>query len=349
VKAVVFAGDGRVEIDDVVEPRVQEPADATVRVTRTSICGSDLHVLDGKTPGMRIGGVIGHEFVGVVSDAGPDVRTHREGGRVLGSFLIACGRCGSCRARRFNFCFDRRSLGTGSLTGDLDGAQAEYVRVPDADVNLHSLDGTFAALDDEEALFAGDILATGVYAADLAGAAASMRTVVIGAGPVGLFCALAARRRGTRVFVLDSDAERVRFATETLGLDAAVPDDSAEDTVAKFFDNEQADAVMEAVGAAAAFRSAMRCVRDGGRVVVVGVYGAERFDLPMGMSWVRGLQIVFSGMSNVQAHWAESLHAVMKGEIEPTKLITHHLPLDEAPEGYDLFRSRRAIKVVLTP
>jgi threonine dehydrogenase-like Zn-dependent dehydrogenase len=235
------------------------------------------------------------------------------------------------------------------LTGDLAGAQAEYVRVPDADVNLHSLDGTFAALNDEEALFAGDILATGVYAAVLAGAGASTRAVVIGAGPVGLFCALAARRRGARVLVLDQDAERVRFAVETLGLDAAVPGDDAEHTVAKFFGNELADVVTEAVGAPGAFRSAMRCVRDGGRVVVVGLYGSERYDLPMGMSWIRGLQIVFSGMSNVQAHWEESLGAVMEGEIEPTKLITHHLPLDEAPEGYDLFRSRRAMKVVLKP
>jgi threonine dehydrogenase-like Zn-dependent dehydrogenase len=349
MKAVVFAGEGRVEIDDVPDPRVQEPTDALVRVTRTSICGSDLHVLDGKTPGMRIGGVIGHEFVGIVSAAGADLRAHREGHRVLGSFLIACGRCGSCLARRFNFCSSRRSLGTGTLTGDLAGAQAEFVRVPDADVNLHSLDGTFAALDDEEALFAGDILATGVYAADLAEPSSSTRAVVIGAGPVGLFCALAARRRGARILVLDQDAERVRFGVETMGLDAAVPGDNAEDTVAKFFDNELADVVIEAVGAPGAFRSAMRCARDGGRVVVVGVYGAERYDLPMGMSWVRGLQIVFSGMSNVQAHWEESLGAVMNGDIEPTKLITHHLPLDEAPEGYDLFRSRRAMKVVLKP
>lgn len=343
MKAVVFAGEGRVEIDDVNEARVLDPADAVVKVSLTSICGSDLHVLDGKTPGMRVGGVIGHEFVGVVADAGHDVASHRKGERVLGSFLIACGRCESCRARRFNFCSNRRSLGTGRLTGDLDGAQAEYVRVPDADVNLRRLEGAFAALDDEQALFAGDILATGVYAAVLADISESTRAVVVGAGPVGLFCALAARRRGADVLVLDNDSDRVRFASEELGLDSAVPGDTA------VANGALADVVIEAVGSGSAFRSAMRCARDGGRVVVVGVYGAERYDLPMGMSWVRGLQIVFSGMGNVQAHWEQSLRAVLAGDIDPTKLITHRLPLDEAVEGYDLFRSRRALKVVLTP
>jgi threonine dehydrogenase-like Zn-dependent dehydrogenase len=349
MKAVVFAGDGRVEVDDVPEPRIEEPSDAIVRVTRTSICGSDLHVLNGKTPGMRIGSVIGHEFVGVVTAAGAGIGSVRDGQRVLGSFLIACGRCDACLAHRFNFCSSRRALGLGTLTGDLDGAQAEYVRVPDADVNLRGLDQDFEALDDEEALFAGDILGTGMYAADLAGASDTMRVVVIGAGPVGIFCALAARRRDATVFVLDHDADRVRFAVEELGLDAATPGDAAGEVVASFYDGDLADVVIEAVGVTDAFRSAMRCARDGGRIVVVGVYGAERYALPMGMSWVRGLQIVFSGMGNVQAHWGEALTAVRDGAIEPKKLITHRLPLDDAPRGYEMFRSRQALKVVLEP
>ena len=349
MKAVVFAGEDRVEVDDVPEPSVVEPSDAVVRVTKTSICGSDLHVLSGKTPGMRVGGVIGHEFVGIVSSAGAGVAAHRDGQRVLGSFLIACGRCTNCRSRRFNFCSSRRALGLGTLTGDLNGAQAEYVRIPDADVNLHGLDRDWHGLDDEDALFAGDILGTGMYAAELARASTSIRVVVIGAGPVGIFCALAARYRGADVFVLDNDTDRVRFAVDELGLDAATPDDAAEDAVAKFYGGALADVVVEAVGVTDAFRSAMRCARDGGRIVVVGVYGAERYALPMGMSWVRGLQIVFSGMGNVQAHWEESLSAVANGDLDPTKLITHRLALEDAPAGYELFRTRRALKVVLTP
>jgi threonine dehydrogenase-like Zn-dependent dehydrogenase len=346
MRAVVFAGPGRVELDDVPRPRVEEPDDAVVRVSRTSICGSDLHLLDGKTPGMPVGGVIGHEFVGVVAGGGPDLEGLREGDRVVGSFLIACGRCSQCRAERFNFCAHRRALGLGPLMGDLAGAQAEYVRVPRAEVNLRALVGPVAGLDDEMALFAGDILATGEYAAELAGR--PEYCVVIGAGPVGVFCALAARRRGARVLVLDGDPGRVRFA-ERLGLAAATPGEAADEVVARATEGAMADVAVEAVGAPAAFRSALRCVRDGGRVVVVGVYGAERYDLPMGMSWARGTQIVFTGMGNVQAHWEGALHAVARGEIDPTQVITHRLPLDEAVEGYELFRSREAMKVVLTP
>jgi threonine dehydrogenase-like Zn-dependent dehydrogenase len=350
MKAVVYAGPGRVALEDVPEPRLVDPADAVVEVKRAAICGSDLHLLDGTPAGMRAGGVIGHEFVGILREAGPRVSKHAEGDRVLGSFLIACGACSACVARRFNHCHNRRALGMGELTGDLDGAQAEQVRVPDADVNLHTLEGDLAAVDDERALFAGDILATGVYAAGLGEVAPGDNVVVLGAGPVGLFCALAAkRRRAGRILVLDTDPGRIEFV-DKLGLDGrSIAEGEAHEIVDEATGGELADVVIEAVGHVGAFRSAMRCTRGGGRVVVVGIYGAERYELPMGMSWVRALQLVFAGMANVQANWDEALEAVAHNEIDPTQLITHRLPLEEAPEGYELFRSRRALKVVLIP
>ncbi len=350
MRAVVFTGDG-VKVDDVAEPTIQEEGDALIAVKKTAICASDLHLLHGKTPGMREGGVIGHEFVGQIVDLGQGVAKHHEDTRVLGSFLIACGECSACVLRRFNYCKNRRALGLGALTGDLDGAQAEMVRVPNADVNLHTLSGGLAGLSDEEALFGGDVLATGFYAAALAGIERDETVVVVGAGPVGMFCAAAAKRLNpARVLILDKDPKRVKFATDKLGLEAIdVSKMDAQAAVAGATNGEMADVGIEAVGLVDAFKDTMKSVRDGGRVTVVGVYGIERYELPMGRVWIRGLDLRFSGMANVQGHWDDALLAVAKGDLDPTAVITHRLSLDEAEKGYELFESREATKVVLTP
>ncbi len=347
----MFADGGTVRVDDVERPSLTDDRDAIVAVRKTAICGSDLHLLDGKTPGMRPGAVIGHEFIGTIAELGDKVIRHYEDTRVLGSFLIACGDCRHCNARRFNFCTNRRALGLGTLTGDLDGAQAEYVRVPNADVNLRSLSGGLSGLTDEEALFGGDILATGFYAAALSDIARGDVVVVIGAGPVGLFCAVAAQKFApAQVMVLDRDPARVKFASDEMGLhaiDVSTTDPQAE--VAAATNGAMADVAIDAVGAVDAVKTGMKCVRDGGRVTVVGVYGTERYELPMGVAWVRGIDLRFAGMANVHAHWDDALLSVAKGQFDPTKAITHRLPLDDAVEGYELFKNRDAMKVVLTP
>jgi threonine dehydrogenase-like Zn-dependent dehydrogenase len=350
LKAVVYAGPDQIRLDDVADPELAEPTDAIVAIRRSAICASDLHLISGKTPGAREGAVIGHEYVGVATEVGTDVARINEGSRVLGSFLIACGDCPACGRRAFNFCHNRRALGLGSLSGDLDGAQAELVRVPKADVNLRMLDGGLAGLTDEEALLGGDIMTTGFYAASLGEIEPSDVVAVVGAGPVGLFCALAAQRANPqKLIVLDVDARRVEFAAG-LGLEAIDTSKTAPDAaVAGATDGALADVVIEAVGHTDALKSALRCARDGGRVVVVGVYGTERYEMPMGVVWVRGLDICFSGMANIQAHWEEALWAAAKGDLDPTAVITHRLPLEEAEKGYELFSSREAMKVVLTP
>lgn len=344
MRAVVFGGTGTVRVDDVPEPKLQDDGDAIVRVARTAICGSDLHLLHGKTPGMREGGVIGHEFVGDVTDGPADL----VGKRVLGSFLIACGSCDFCSQAKFNFCRNRRALGLGALTGDLDGAQAEFVRVPNAALNLKALpDG----LDDEHALFAGDILATGFYAAQISEITSDDIVAIFGAGPVGLFAGLAARRfQPERVLMIDQDPQRVEFAREVYGFEALDTSEMApEAVVAGATEGRMATVAIDAVGAVPAVKSAMKVVRDGGRIAVVGVYGGERYELPMGVAWVRGIDLRFSGMANVQATWDEALTAIANDELDPTKAITHRLPLDDAVEGYSLFESRAAMKVVLEP
>ena len=347
MRAVVYAGEDRVHVDDVPRPAVEDPEDAIVEISLSAICGSDLHLLDGKTPGARRGAVIGHEYVGRVVDVGEGAGM-REGDRVVGSFLIACGSCRECEASRFNFCLNRRALGLGTLTGDLDGAQAEYVRVPNARLNARPLPDD---LDDEHALFAGDILATGFYAAGLGEISPEDAVVIIGAGPVGLCCALAARHRAPRrLLVLDADPKRVAFARERVELEAIeVGETAAEAAVAGATQGAGADVVIDAVGAIPAFKSALRCARDGGRIVVVGVYGAERYELALGRSWVRGLDIRFAGMANVQAHWGHAIAALAAGELDPTRIVTHRLSLEDAEAGYDMFRARDAMKVLLTP
>jgi threonine dehydrogenase-like Zn-dependent dehydrogenase len=295
---------------------------------------------------MRVGGVIGHEFVGVVEASSGNAPS--EGARVLGSFLIACGECTQCLASRFNFCRNRRALGLGTLTGDLDGAQAELVRVPSASLNLRLLSDVGA--EDEQVLFAGDILATGFYAAEVAGAKPGDTIAIIGAGPVGLCSAMALSTKGLgMLLVLDADPHRVEFAIG-LGFDAIdVSEMDAQAAVAGRTQGEMVDAAIDAVGSIPAFKSAMKCARDGGRVAVIGVYGAERYELPMGMAWIRGLDVRFSGMANVHAHWDEAIEEIEAARFDPTSMITHRLPLDEAVEGYRLFAEREAVKVILTP
>ena len=344
MRAAVYGGPGTVRLDEVPDPKILDAGDAIVRVSRTAICGSDLHVLHGKTPGMREGGVIGHEFVGTVTDGPDDV----VGRRVLGSFLIACGSCDFCTSRKFNFCRNRRALGLGALTGDLDGAQAELVRVPNAALNLKALP---EGLDDEHALFAGDILATGFYAASIAEIGPDDVVAIFGAGPVGLFTALAARRLGPeKVLVIDTDPQRVEFAREVYGFEALDTSEMApEAVVARATDGRMATVAIDAVGVVAAVKSAMKVVRDGGRIAVVGVYGAERYEIPMGVAWIRGIDLRFSGMANVQATWDEALSAIAAKELDPTRAITHRMSLDDVVEGYELFESRAAMKVVLEP
>lgn len=352
VRAVVYDGAQGVRVEDVPRPGLQEAEDAIVQVALTSICASDLHLLHGKTPGMREGSVIGHEFVGTVVEMGPDATGVAEGQLVVGSFLIACGECPACIRRDFNFCTNRRALGLGALTGDLDGAQAEFVRVPKTNVNLRALEGSEGdAETNEKALFAGDVLATGFYASALAEISSDDIVAIIGAGPVGLSCAMSARLRDPKqILLLDTDPARLEFARKHLDvetLDVATMD--AQAAVAGATNGAMADVAVEAVGSLAVFKSAMKCVREGGRIAVVGVYGTERYELPMGMVWVRGLDIRFSGMANVQGHWEDALKAIDNGSIDPTILITHRLPLERAEEGYELFASREAMKVVLTP
>ena len=279
MRAVVFAGVREVRVMDVPVPVIEEPGDAVVRVTLTAICGSDLHFFHGKAP-IDPGDVLGHEAVGVVESVGAGVERFTPGDRVVVAFNIACGACWFCRRGETQLCDDFRNLGAGAFGGSLGGAQAAFVRVPTADVNLLRIpDG----MDDERALFVGDILTTGLYAASIAEIEPGSTVAVVGCGPVGFFCIQAARALGAgRVLAIDLEPERLELAERVGAVPVHARERHPASALAEVTDGRGADVVLEAVGTPSAFESAVGIVRRGGRVVVVGVYAGESVELQLG-------------------------------------------------------------------
>lgn len=344
MRAVVYRGERDVRVEDVPEPSLVEPGDAVVRVRKAAICGSDLHFYNGRVPGVFEGTVVGHEYVGTVVACGDAVTKFAAGDEVVGSFQIACGSCAGCRAGRFNHCDDLGVLGYGIFVGDLAGSQAEYVRIPHADVNLLRVP---AGLSAEQALFAGDILTTGWYAAGIAPVSPGDDVVVVGAGPVGTFAAMAARSMGAgRVVAVDMVASRLKLA-ESLG---AIPVNSAERSPTVAVEDilgGQADVVIETVGLPPALLTAIECTRTGGTVSVIGVHTEFEHPLPLGNLFARNITLRFGGSCNVQGWWERALAAIASGQADPTVIVSHRLPLEDAAEGYRLFEAKEAMKVVL--
>jgi 2-desacetyl-2-hydroxyethyl bacteriochlorophyllide A dehydrogenase len=346
MRAAVFASERVVRIAEVPQPTIVAPTDAIIRVRRAGICGSDLHFFHGKAP-MDPGTVMGHEAVGIVEEVGPAVRDVAVGDRVVTAFHIACGVCWFCRSGQSGLCDEHAILGGGPFGGDLAGAQAQFVRVPVADVNLLRVPED---VDDERALFVGDVATTGVYAARLAAPGPDDVVAVIGAGPVGMCAAMALTADGaSRVHLVDRDPARLGLAEAS----GAVPIDasatSPEMALARLTDGRGADVVVDAVGAPDAYLACLEIVRRGGRVVVVGMYAAETVELQLGVAWIRGLELRFAGETPVQALWGDTMDAVAAGRIDPLPLVSHRLPLEAAAEGYGAFDRREATKVVLDP
>jgi threonine dehydrogenase-like Zn-dependent dehydrogenase len=346
VRAAVFRAEGVVDVVERREPEVLEPTDAVVRVVRAAICGSDLHFFHGKAP-MDPGTTMGHEAVGIVDRIGDGVRSVALGDRVVTSFHIACGTCWFCRAGQTGLCETHRILGGGPFGGDLQGTQAGAVRVPIADVNLLRVPDE---IDDERALFVGDVLTTGVYAASLVDAGPDDTVAVLGAGPVGFCIAQALRARDARhVYVLDLDPARLALIASTGARPMDLRAVNAEMALARATDGRGADAVVDAVGATDAFAMALEIVRRGGRVVVVGMYTSETTELQLGVSWIRGIQLVFAGETPIHTWWERSVEAMLAGDLDPGPLVSHRLPISEAPAGYAAFDRHEATKVVLDP
>ena len=389
MRAVCWYGAGDVRVEQVPDPAIVNPRDAIVRILRTAICGSDLHLYGGFIPGMKAGDILGHEFMGEVVETGKSITTLKRGDRVVVPFAIACGHCFFCQRELWSLCdnsnpsaamleklygFSGSGLfGYSHLYGGYAGGQAEYARVPFADVGaLPVPDG----VDDEQALFLSDIFPTGYMAAENCNIQSGDVVAVWGCGPVGQFAIKSAYMLGAeRVIAIDRFPERLHMAesygkAETLNYaDLDVFDELKERTGGR-----GPDACIDAVGMEAhgtsmsamydrakqavwletdrptALREALQSCRKGGTVSIPGVYGGFIDKVPLGAAFAKGLTIRM-GQTHVHRYMRPLLNRIERGEIDPSFIITHRMALDDAARGYQMFRDKddECVKVVLRP
>jgi threonine dehydrogenase-like Zn-dependent dehydrogenase len=346
VKALVFEGVCRVVCATVPDPSIQEAGDVIVRVRAAAVCGSDLHVYRGLEVGLDAGTVMGHELAGEVVEAGSSV--FRPGDLVVSPFTTSCGTCFYCRQGLTARCIRGQLFGWVQEGRGLHGVQAEYVRVPMADTTLVAVPkGT----PPEEALLAGDVLATGWFGAESAGAAPGKTVAVVGCGPVGLMAVIAARELGAeRVFAIDSLPERLTLAQRWGAGPVNFREEDPLDRIREETEGRGADAVVEAVGTPQASRLAYDLVRPGGTIAAVGVHVEEHLAFAPGEIYDKNL-VYRAGRCPARAYMDRLLPLVRSGKYDLGSLISHRLSLAEGPRGYDLFdrRVEGCTKVVLVP
>ncbi len=389
MRAVTWTGRNSVAVADVPEPKILNSRDAIVRVSATAICGSDLHMYDGYMPTMQKGDILGHEFMGEVVEVGSGVTNLSVGDRVVVPFPIACGNCSACQSELFAACENSNPnawmaekilghspggiFGYSHMLGGYAGGQAEYARVPFADVGPIRIGDD---LSDEQALFLSDIFPTGYMAAEMCDIKPGDTIAVWGCGPVGQFAIKSAFMLGAdRVVAIDRFAERLRMARVDGGaetLDYTQVD--VLDTLKEMTAGRGPDACIDAVGMEAhgtgiqyaydrtkhaarletdrptALREAIMGCRTGGVVSVVGAYGGFIDKFPIGAVLNRSLT-VRGGQAHVQRYMRPLLERIQNGDIDPTFVITHQLPLEEAPRAYEIFKNKQdeCVKVVLRP
>lgn len=345
MRAVVYHGPGQIAVDDVPDPAIVESTDAIVRVTLAGICGTDLHAMRGDFPGLSPGAVLGHEFVGEVVEVGRLVGRVRLGDAVMASDFTACGQCRWCDRAEHWHCSERAFFGTGTAFGPLlDGAQAQYVRVPHADRTL----GTMPAdCRPEAAILMADNLATGWIAIERAATRAGECVAVIGGGAVGQLTALAAQTIGAgKVVVVEPDARRREFATRQGSL--AVHPGQAVELVRRLTGGDGADVVVEAVGHAGPLQLAMDLARPAGRIVSVGAHVAEHWDLPLARAFREELTLSFAIGDAIRLR-QRLLGVVTSGALDPTVVIDARGRLDDAPMLYETLARQQHLKAVIVP
>jgi 2-desacetyl-2-hydroxyethyl bacteriochlorophyllide A dehydrogenase len=344
VRAVTFQAPGEVRIEEKPDPVLGAADEALVRVEASGICGSDLHIFHGRVP-VEPGFTIGHEFVGTVLDAGPAVERVAAGDRVLGCFHVACATCAACLRGDYHRCERGRTFGHGSKLGDLQGAQAELLLVPRANLTLRRVP---AGMVDEVALFAGDVMGTGYHAVAHAGTRAGDTVAVLGLGPVGLCAVQAALAAGaTQVFAIDSVEERLAMAASFGATPLHLGEDEPKRAVRAATEGRGVDVAIDAVGDPAPLAMAISLARDAGAVSGIGAYAGQA-EVPMGLAWLKGLTLRL-GLANVIAHVDRVLGLIEAGKLDPLPLVTHRMKLDQAAEAYQLYDNREALKIVLTP
>ena len=341
--AYTYMGRGDFRLQEKPVPQLQDPRDAIVRVTLGSICTSDLHIKHGSVPRAVPGITVGHEMVGVVEKAGKDVTRVRQGDRVAVNVETFCGDCFFCRHGYVNNCTD--SNGGWALGCRIDGGQAEYVRVPYADCGLTPIpDG----VSDEQALFAGDILATGFWAARISEITSEDTLLIIGAGPTGLCALQCAMLHSPRcIIVCEKLPERMRFVREHYPEVLVTTPNECIDFVRAHSEHGGADVVMEVAGADDTFRLAWQCARPNATVTVVALYDKPQV-LPLPDMYGKNLTFKTGGVDGCDCE--EILRLIAEGKIDTTPLITHRFPLSQIDEAYRIFENRLdgVVKIAIT-
>jgi threonine dehydrogenase-like Zn-dependent dehydrogenase len=388
MKAVCWQGTNKVQVETVPDPKIINPRDAIVKITTTAICGSDLHLYDGLNPTMQKGDILGHEFMGEVVELGREVNNVKIGDRVVVPFTISCGSCFFCNRDLWSLCDNSNPnawmvekvmghspsglFGYSHMTGGYAGGQAEYARVPFADVGLFKIpDG----LTDEQVVFLTDIFPTGYMAAENCDIKQGDTVAIWGCGPVGQFAIRSAFMLGAdRVIAIDRVPERLHMAKDGGAQILNYEEIEVGEALKEMTGGRGPDAVMDAVGMEAhgmglegfydkamqavkmetdrpnVLRQAIVACRKGGTVSVPGVYTGFVDKMPMGAFMNKGLTMK-TGQTHVHRYLRPLLERVQNGEIDPSFIITHRLPLDQAPQGYEIFKHKKesCIKVVLKP
>jgi threonine dehydrogenase-like Zn-dependent dehydrogenase len=388
MKANCWYGKLDVRVEDVPDPKILNQHDAIVKISSTAICGSDLHLYDGFMPTMQKGDILGHEFMGEVVETGRDVKNLKVGDRVVVPFPISCGRCFFCEQKMFSLCENTNPnawmaekmfghspcgiFGYSHLTGGYAGGQAEYARVPFADVGPIKVP---EGLDDDQVLFLSDIFPTGYMAAEMCDIKPGDTIAVWGCGPVGQFSIRSAFLLGAeRVIAIDRFPERLQMALDGGAEPINYEELDVHDTLLEMTGGRGPDACIDAVGMEGhapgmiyaydrakqalmletdrpyALREAIMACRNGGTVSVIGVYGGLIDKFPIGSFMNRSLTMK-TGQAHVHRYMKPLLERIQNGDIDPSFVITHKLSLDEAPVGYEMFRKKEdsCIKVVLQP
>ncbi|WP_099853146.1 glutathione-dependent formaldehyde dehydrogenase [Micromonospora zamorensis] len=380
MKATAWMGTDSVKVIDVPDPKIMNARDAIVRITTTAICGSDLHLYHGYIPAMRKGDILGHEFMGEVVEVGPEVRNLKPGDRVVVPFPIACGHCSSCQRGLYSVCENSNPnagiaekimghspagiFGYSHLLGGYAGGQAEYARVPFADIGPLKVPDE---VSDDQAVMLADVFPTGYMGAEMCDIKPGQVIAVWGSGPVGLFAAASARLLGAeRVIVIDRFPYRLRLAEEHTGAET-INYEQADvlDTLNEMTAGRGPDACIDAVGLEGhhgnaamyaydrakqvarveterpfALRQAILACRSGGVVSVVGAYGGFVDKFPMGAFMNRSL-VMRTGQCHVQRYTRPLLERIQRGEIDPSFIVSHRMPLRDAPKGYKIFQKKQ--------
>jgi alcohol dehydrogenase len=344
MRAVTFQAPGEVRVDEKPDPELEGPGSAIVRVEASGICGSDLHIYHGRVQ-IDPGFIIGHEYVGTVVAVGDEVKDYEEGDRVLGCYCTACGECFFCLRGDFHKCDFGRVFGHGEALGSLQGAQAELLLVPNADLTLRKVP---EGLGDDVALFAGDVMGTGYHAVEAIGTGKGDSAAVLGLGPVGLCAVQAALAAGAEtVIAVDTVAERLDLAASFGAIPVHLTEQDPRAEVKRATEGRGVDGTIDAVGHPDVLDMACRMTRKAGTVSATGVY-AEPIQLHMGIVWIKALTLR-SGHANVIKHVDPVLAMLADGRLDPAPMVSHHMKLDEAPAAYEVYDQREALKIVLSP